>query len=117
MLRVTLFAAAVALGIPFWASAQGVPDFAAIVAAPDRSEADRTTDRRRDPVKLFGFTGVRLGVTVLDMGAGGGYSTELIARAVGPTGKVFGQNASNFERASRHSRPARKRGPDATSRP
>ena len=38
-------------------------------------------------------------MTVLDMGAGGGYSTELIARAVGPTGKVFGQNASNFERA------------------
>jgi predicted methyltransferase len=76
-----------------------VPDFAAIVAAPDRSEADRTTDRRRDPVRLFGFTGVRLGMTVLDMGAGGGYSTELIARAVGPTGKVFGQNASNFERA------------------
>src|SRR5215510_6387004 len=41
MLRVMLFAAAVALGIPLWASAQGVPDFAAIVAAPDRSEADR----------------------------------------------------------------------------
>src|SRR5258705_8423706 len=99
MLRVTLFAAAVAFGIPLWASAQGVPDFAAIVAAPDRSEADRTTDRRRDPVRLFGFTGVRLGMTVLDMGAGGGYSTEFIARAVGPTGKVFGQNASNFERA------------------
>src|SRR5262249_59497140 len=78
---------------------QGVPDFAAIVAAPDRSEADRTADRRRDPVRLFGFTGVRLGMTVLDMGAGGGYSTELIARAVGPTGKVFGQNAPNFERA------------------
>jgi predicted methyltransferase len=99
MLRVMLFAAAVVLGIPLWASAQGVPDFAAIVAAPDRGEADRTTDRRRDPVRLFGFTGVRLGMTVLDMGAGGGYSTEFIARAVGPTGKVFGQNASNFERA------------------
>src|SRR5262245_56753556 len=79
MLRVMLFAAAVVSGIPFWAAAQGVPDFAAIIAAPDRSEADRATDRRRDPVKLFGFTGVRLGMTVLDMGAGGGYSTELIA--------------------------------------
>jgi predicted methyltransferase len=29
---------------------------------------------------------------VLDMGAGGGYSTELMARAVGPTGVVYGQN-------------------------
>src|SRR5437016_9824533 len=80
----------------FGAAAQGVPDFAAIVAAPDRSEADRTTDKRRDPVKLLAFTGVRIGMTVLDMGAGAGYSTELMARAVGPTGKVYGQNASTF---------------------
>src|SRR5258705_12206293 len=100
MLRVMLFAAGVALGIPLWASAQGVPDFAAIVAAPDRSEADRTTDRRRDPVRLFGFTGVRLGMTVLDIGAGGGYSTELVARAVGPTGKGFGQNGATFDVAA-----------------
>jgi predicted methyltransferase len=81
------------------AAAQGVPDYAAIVAAPDRSEADRTTDKRRDPVKLLSFTGVRTGMTVLDMGAGAGYSTELMARAVGPTGKVYGQNASTFARA------------------
>jgi predicted methyltransferase len=38
-------------------------------------------------------------MTVLDMGAGGGYSTELMARAVGPTAKVYGQNSRNFERA------------------
>src|SRR5204863_2895756 len=99
MLKVMLLAAVAACAIPLEGVAQGVPDFAAIVAAPDRSEADRATDKRRDPVRLFGFTGVRLGMTVLDMGAGGGYSTELVARAVGPAGKVFGQNASNFERA------------------
>ena len=29
---------------------------------------------------------------VLDMGAGGGYSTELIARVVAPQGIVYGQN-------------------------
>ena len=82
------------------AAAQGaVPDYAAVVAASDRSAADRETDKRRDPVKLLAFTGVRTGMTVLDMGAGGGYSTELMARAVGPTGKVFGQNSANFERA------------------
>jgi predicted methyltransferase len=33
---------------------------------------------------------------VLDMGAGGGYSTELMARAVGPSGVVYGQNAPDF---------------------
>ena len=32
------------------------------------------------------------------MGAGGGYSTELMARAVGPTGKVYGQNDKESER-------------------
>src|ERR1043166_9486321 len=73
-------------------------DYAAIIAAPDRADADRQTDQRRDPVKLLGFTGVKTGMTVLDMGAGGGDSTELMARAVGPTGKVYGQD---FEKAAR----------------
>ena len=68
------------LAAPTPSSAQ---DYAAIVAAADRSEADRQTDKRRDPVKLLAFTGVKAGMTVLDMGAGGGYSTELMARAVG----------------------------------
>ncbi len=78
----------------------GTPDYAAIVAAPDRSDADRQTDQRRDPVKLLAFTGATPGMKVLDIGAGGGYSTELMARAVAPNGVVYGQNAADlFERA------------------
>jgi predicted methyltransferase len=73
------------------ARAQAAPDYAAIVAAPDRSDADRDADKRRDPVPLLKFAGVRPGMKVLDMGAGGGYSTELMARAVAPNGKVYGQ--------------------------
>jgi predicted methyltransferase len=69
------------------------PDYTALIAAADRTAADRETDKRRDPVKLLAFTGVRTGEKVLDMGAGGGYSTELLARAVGPGGVVYGQNA------------------------
>ena len=69
-------------------------DYAAVVAAPDRSDADRQTDKRRDPVKLLAFTGVRSGMTVLDLGAGGGYSTELLARAVGPGGTVYAQDSA-----------------------
>ena len=76
-------------------------DYAAIIAAPDRADADRQTDQRRDPVKLLAFTGVKTGMTVLDMGAGGGYSTELMARAVGPTGKVYGQDLRDQRRAPR----------------
>jgi predicted methyltransferase len=71
------------------------PDYAAIVASPDRSDADRQTDQRRAPAQLLAFTGVRPGMKVLDMGAGGGYSTELLARAVGPTGTVYAQNSAD----------------------
>ena len=74
-------------------------DYSAVIAAPDRAEADRQTDQRRDPVKLLTFTGVKSGMTVLDMGAGGGYSTELMARAVGPGGKVYGQDYETSPRA------------------
>ena len=60
------------------AKAQDAPDYAAIVAAPDRSDADRQTDQRRAPVKMLAFTGARPGMKVFDMEAGAGYSTELL---------------------------------------
>ena len=76
------------------------PDYSAIIAAPDRTDADLQTDKRRDPVKLLAFAGARPGMKVLDMGAGGGYSTELMARAVAPTGVVYAQNPADLgERA------------------
>ena len=68
------------------------PDYAAIVAAPDRSDADRQTDQRREPAKMLAFTGVKEGMKVLDMEANAGYSAELLARAVGPTGTVYAQD-------------------------
>jgi predicted methyltransferase len=75
------------------------PDYQAIVAAPDRSDADRQTDQRRQPAKMLAFTGVTEGMKVLDMEANAGYSTELLARAVGPTGTVWAQDpASIIER-------------------
>ncbi|MGA2312101.1 MAG: methyltransferase domain-containing protein [Xanthobacteraceae bacterium] len=76
--------------------AQAAPDYAALMAAPDRSDADRKADTRRDPVPFLAFAGLRPGMKVLDMGAGGGYSTELIARAVAPGGIVYGQNAPDL---------------------
>ena len=66
---------------------------AEIVASPDRSDADRTNDRRRSPELMLAFIGVRPGMVAMDLSAGGGYTTELIARAVGPGGKVYGQSA------------------------
>ena len=64
-----------------------------IVAAADRSPADRTNDIRRKPVEMLEFIGIRPGIVALDLSAGGGYTTELLARAVGPNGRVYGQSA------------------------
>jgi len=65
---------------------------ARIVDSPDRSEADRTLDPGRHPKEMLRFLGVRNGMKVLDLGAGPGYTTELIARAVAPGGVVYMQN-------------------------
>ena len=63
----------------------------AIVASPDRSVADRRNDVRRRPVEMLEFADVRPGMTVLDVSSGGGYTTELLARAVAPGGRVYAQ--------------------------
>lgn len=88
----------VSLLMTYPASAQDgkAPDYQAIVAAPDRSDADRQTDQRREPAKMLAFTGVKEGMKVLDMEANAGYSTELLARAVGPTGKVYAQDPASI---------------------
>jgi predicted methyltransferase len=65
---------------------------AKIVASPDRSAADRTNDQRRKPEQMLVFIGVRPGMTALDLSAAGGYTTELLARAIGPSGMVYGQS-------------------------
>ena len=85
-------AAALVLVALQFAPAARAQDYAAILAAPDRSDADRQNDKRREAPKLLTFIGPQSGWMVLDMGADAGYSTELLARAVGTTGKVFGQN-------------------------
>lgn len=83
----------------------GAPsDYRAVIAAADRSPADRQIDARRNPEPLLKFVAPRPGMNVLDVGAGAGYSTELLARAVGPKGMVYAQNArqrDNFEERMR----------------
>ena len=63
-----------------------------IVASPDRSEADRSNDLRRKPEQMLAFIGIRPGMVALDISAAGGYTTELLARAVGLSGRVLGQS-------------------------
>lgn len=67
-------------------------DYRAIVGAPDRSAADRALDEGRRPAELLAFIGARPGMRVAELAAGGGYTSELLARAVAPGGRVWGQN-------------------------
>jgi predicted methyltransferase len=97
-LRATLAAAAVCI-IGACATAPSVQapaaltdaQIAAVVNSPDRTAADRDNDKRRKPEQILGFIGLRRGMVALDVVAGGGYTTELLARAIGPTGRVYGQ--------------------------
>jgi predicted methyltransferase len=73
-------------------------DYSSLLAAPDRTDADRQNDKKREAEKLLTFIGPKPGWHVLDMAAGGGYSTELMARAVAPGGKVYAQNEKASEK-------------------
>jgi predicted methyltransferase len=65
----------------------------AAVDAPDRDAADRALDAGRQPARTLAFFGIRPGMRVAELGAGGGYTTELLVRVVGPQGRVYGQNS------------------------
>src|SRR6476660_9622165 len=87
------FAAITAVMLIGGQGAARAQDFAAIVAAPDRSDADRQNDKKRNPEKMMAFTGVKTGMKVMDLVSSGGYSAELLARSVGPTGTVYAVNS------------------------
>jgi predicted methyltransferase len=77
-------------------AARGAPDFAAAVAAPGRPAEQVKLDAVRHPAEVLAFEGLKRGDMVLDLFAGGGYYTEIMARAVGPTGGVLAWNPANF---------------------
>jgi len=62
------------------------------VNSPDRPAADKQLDAGRHFDQVLAFFGIAPGMKVADLWAGGGYTTELLARTVGPGGKVYSQN-------------------------
>ena len=62
-----------------------------VIDNPIRSDQDRKTDAARKPAEFLPFTQVAPGMQVLDVSAGGGYTSQLLALAVGPTGKLWAQ--------------------------
>jgi predicted methyltransferase len=57
-----------------------------------RTADDKALDAGRQPAALLDYLHVAAGMKVAEIFAGGGYTVEMLARVVGPTGKVYGQN-------------------------
>jgi predicted methyltransferase len=62
----------------------------------DRPAEEAADDARRMPLEVLAFAGIREGMAVLELEAGGGYYTEILSRAVGPAGSVIVQNPPSF---------------------
>jgi predicted methyltransferase len=86
----TLSALAVlALSASAWAAV--APDFMTKLTAEARPLEDRARDGARRPYQVMQALGVDAGMTVLDIGAGGGWFTRVLSAATGPSGKVIAQ--------------------------
>jgi predicted methyltransferase len=68
------------------------PEVEALLAAKDRLSEDRALDFGRQPGATLVFYGIASGMRVAELGAGSGYFTEVLARAVAPSGMVFAEN-------------------------
>src|SRR5436190_5281980 len=77
--------------MPRPADPAGAMRYDAVIDSPIRTDQDRKTDAARKPAEFLPFTQVQPGMQVLDVSAGGGYTTQLLALAVGPTGKLWAQ--------------------------
>ena len=64
---------------------------AAVIASPIRTTADRALDAERKPAQFLPFTRVAPGMKVLDVSAGGGYTSQLLALSVLPGGTLYAQ--------------------------
>lgn len=65
--------------------------YQSVIASPIRTDQDRKMDASRHPAEFLPFTQARPGMMVLDVSAGGGYTSQLLALAVAPDGKLYAQ--------------------------
>lgn len=78
---------------PAMLPAKGQSDWLAIEG---RAAADIKQDEGRKPVETLQFLGLKKGMIALDYMTGGGYYAEIMAKAVGPKGKVVAWNPAGF---------------------
>ena len=71
--------------------AEVAPDFMDKLMSDNRPEEDRIRDGSRRPYQVMNLLGVDEGMTVMDIGAGGGWYTRVLSAAVGSDGTVVAQ--------------------------
>jgi predicted methyltransferase len=64
----------------------------AALAAPERPAESKARDDSRKPIETIQFFGIDTGDTVVELIAVGGWFTEVLSAAVGPSGKVYASN-------------------------
>jgi predicted methyltransferase len=89
-----VFAATLAAALAHAAHAQDdqTARMRTVLASPDRPADSKARDAARKPIETVQFFGIKTGETVIDMIAAGGWFTEVLSAAVGPTGKVYSSN-------------------------
>jgi predicted methyltransferase len=91
----------VMLGFVYGTDAAPQPDrsqselYQQAVASPIRTDEDRSADAKRKPLEFLEFAGIQPGMKVLDIAAGGGYTTQLLALVVGNNGTVWAQGTQS----------------------
>lgn len=80
-------------GPPAWENPGLLQSYQQLLDVKDRSKDDKALDAGRKPAALMAFAGIIPGMKVAELAAGGGYTAEVLARTVGPFGKVYGQNS------------------------
>lgn len=93
----TLLTAVAALALAAPAAAEkAAPSYAAALADTGRPDADKARDAARKPAEVLAFAEIEPGQKVVDYIMGGGYLTRVLAAAVGPNGKVYAFQPSEF---------------------
>ena len=63
-----------------------------VIASPIRTDQDQRMDASRHPAEFLAFAQVQPGMKVLDVSAGAGYTSQLLALAVTPSGVLWAQS-------------------------
>jgi predicted methyltransferase len=88
---VLALAASAVFGHALAAEAAPQAQYQSAINSPARTDDDRKSDAKRKPAEFLAFVEAKPGMKVLDLDAGGGTSSALLAAAVGPSGEVWAQ--------------------------